>query len=448
MAAKRQKIANRKPNIVLVYEDADEFVGVTNIIKTQFLEYRVVIYSEDTASILIGVKAPVILFGLSTVEKSIEFYSELVQKGEFSYPHYTVLLCNNKQSLASFSCCMKGVFDDYFVYQPLFEKYRLLMIVQGGLLACQSKSNIKEFNDELFSSIDEDLSHLIDEASNCKQGLLSQINQSRESINKISEGLQQESADKDTVNQEVVSTLASDHVTPLLSSLEEGICSSLEQIISQLVAKQISQQTSQLDANQLLQGFPSKEEHAEKANNVRRELANKSADNSEQDNKQDIVISEQNVVMSEDSTEENVTAEKVIADPEPIKSNKKHILVAEDNPLYKDMLLSILISEGYDVDQAEDGLVALQKIKGNSYDLILMDLYMPKLDGLNVTRKIREISGGKDIPVIALTGNKNKELVKKWASYGLKGYIIKPSSREDIISSVRKVFSTEAADKE
>ncbi|MFT5756460.1 MAG: CheY-like chemotaxis protein [Alteromonadaceae bacterium] len=443
MVAKGPKIANRQPNVLLIFEDVNEFAGVTSIIKTQFSEYRAIRHNKQTVDILTEAQPPVILFGLATVEKSIEFYSTLVEKGKLNYAHYSIVLCSNKQSLVAFSCCMKGVFDNYFVFQPLTEKFRLLMIVQAGLLACESKSNLKEFNEDLFNSIDEELSQQIDEASYYKQNLLSTIQQGRESINKISEDLQQQSTDKGTSPQKIVSILTDDHVNPLLSSLEEGICFSLEQIISQLVAKQISQQTNQLYANRVLQDYPSEQEHAEEVNSVKRELAKTSAGNLDEGNQQDITTTDPTI---DQTSEQEFTTEKTVPAPILRKSNKKHILVAEDNPLYKDMLLSILISEGYNVDAAEDGIVALQKIKEHTYDLILMDLFMPKLDGLNVTKKIREISGGKDIPVIALTGNKNKELVRKWASYGLKGYIIKPSSRDDIISSVRKVFGTETAD--
>ena len=114
------------------------------------------------------------------------------------------------------------------------------------------------------------------------------------------------------------------------------------------------------------------------------------------------------------------------------------ILVVEDNKLYRDMISNVLSKESYRVDEAEDGLCALNKIKDNRYDLILMDLFMPNLDGLNATKKIRQLSKGIDTPVIALTGNKNKELVKKWANYGLKGYIIKPSTKTEILSVVKK----------
>jgi CheY-like chemotaxis protein len=69
-----------------------------------------------------------------------------------------------------------------------------------------------------------------------------------------------------------------------------------------------------------------------------------------------------------------------------------------------------------------------------------MDLFMPNLDGLNATKQIRQLSQGIDIPVIALTGNKNKENVKKWAHYGLKGYIIKPSNREEILKTVKSAL--------
>ncbi|WP_394391809.1 response regulator [Shewanella woodyi] len=123
------------------------------------------------------------------------------------------------------------------------------------------------------------------------------------------------------------------------------------------------------------------------------------------------------------------------------EKDKVKILVVEDNQLYRDMLVNILKKESFDVHEAADGLNALQKIKNTQYALVLMDLFMPNLDGINTTKQIKAINGNKSLPVIALTGNKNKDLIKTWAEQGLKGYILKPSTKKEILEAVTKVLS-------
>ena len=61
--------------------------------------------------------------------------------------------------------------------------------------------------------------------------------------------------------------------------------------------------------------------------------------------------------------------------------DKKKILIVEDNDMYRNMLVTVLRTAEFDVEEASDGLAALDKIKGNHYDCVLMDLFMPKLDG-------------------------------------------------------------------
>jgi CheY-like chemotaxis protein len=118
---------------------------------------------------------------------------------------------------------------------------------------------------------------------------------------------------------------------------------------------------------------------------------------------------------------------------EALPPPERTILIVEDNQIYREMISSILQKEGFVIDEAEDGLKAINKIKENEYTLIIMDLFMPNLDGLNTTRHIIKLKNGNKTPIIALSGNKRKELVQKWASHGLYGYIMKPSTKSEIL---------------
>jgi len=427
MKAKSATLGSRHPKVVLIFEhkNEDDVLGAGRILSAQISEYRTIALNKDTASFLIKTKPSVILFALSSVEKSIEFYSVLVKNGTLDYPHSSILLCNNKESSIAFRCCMKELFDDYFVYQPLYEKFRLLMIVHNGLEACQYNSDITEFNEEVFEQIDEELALQIDEASRCKQNLLEKVNRSKADIIKVTEDLQQIPVSPELSAQQLMSTITQEHIKPLLTTLENDITLGLDNILSQLVTQQIALKTKSLHSEGLIKNSPPKRKKSENFENI------------------DIsVIQQEGEVSPSENRDQDETINPIITAPEMKEVKRSKILVVEDNALYREMLVSVLLKEKLDVDTAQDGLEALKKIKEHHFDLIIMDLFMPKMDGLNATKKIHQISGGRNVAVVALTGNQNKELILKWASLGLKGYLIKPSTKKEILLVVHKVLGS------
>lgn len=128
------------------------------------------------------------------------------------------------------------------------------------------------------------------------------------------------------------------------------------------------------------------------------------------------------------------SSDKVIA----LTNRNIKIMVVEDNEIYREMISKILIDEGHNVEAVSSGLVAIKKLKKQKYDMIFMDLFMPELDGYNTTRNIRNINHCKNLPIVALTSNKNKELIRKWATLGLTAYIAKPSTKHSILKTVEK----------
>jgi len=402
MRNKNKNFGNSKPRVVMIFEQEEDIIGAANILVSQIESYRSIRMNDKTTKFLIKEKPPVILFALADVAKCIEYYASLVEEKQLNYPHYSILMCNNKESSLAFRCCMKGLFDNYFVYLPLYEKFRLVMIVQNGLSQTLSLDTLDKFNEKNFEQIDDDLALLIDESGQCRQQLLDAVSKSQEKISNIS---QDNNFSESIPTEELVSTITQEHVKPLMTLLENDIKSSLDGMIAQLLSKQVNLK-----------------QQAEKS----KILVNKQPFNKPTSAK---IL-------------ENIKASIKTEVEETLEPQQQHrILVVDDNGLYRDMLINVLKKENFDVAQAEDGISALHKIKKEHFDLIIMDLYMPKLDGLNTTKQIRTFSGGKDIPVIALTGNKNKEIVRKWATHGLKGYIVKPSTKEEILECVNKVMS-------
>ena len=119
------------------------------------------------------------------------------------------------------------------------------------------------------------------------------------------------------------------------------------------------------------------------------------------------------------------------------------ILCVEDNPQNMRLVRKILKHEGYDVLEAEDGASGLAVAEAEEPDLILMDINLPDIDGLEVTKLIKAQAHLVHIPIIALTANAMYGDEERCLAAGCDGYIAKPVSKEKLLSSVEDYLSRE-----
>lgn len=120
---------------------------------------------------------------------------------------------------------------------------------------------------------------------------------------------------------------------------------------------------------------------------------------------------------------------------------KKKIMIVDDEPDTVDLVKLVLETEGYDTSIAYSGSEALDKIKVDRPDLVLLDIMMPKMDGWAVRKKIVEDEELKNIPVVMLTA-KAQSIDKMIGLHvvGVTGYITKPFGRKELIDNVKKVL--------
>ncbi len=123
----------------------------------------------------------------------------------------------------------------------------------------------------------------------------------------------------------------------------------------------------------------------------------------------------------------------------PMNPTKKlHVLLAEDNLINQKVAMMVVQKMGFTVDVAMNGKIAVDKFSKNSYDMILMDIMMPEMDGIEATKIIRELernkTPGKRIKIVALTANAMKEDREKCLSSGMDDYLSKPFKPEDLES--------------
>ena len=113
------------------------------------------------------------------------------------------------------------------------------------------------------------------------------------------------------------------------------------------------------------------------------------------------------------------------------------ILLADDNLVNQKVAKKILTKLGLEVDLAENGLEVLDKLEQNSYDLILMDVHMPEMDGLEATRRIRKLKQYENLPIIALTSDVMQENIDSCYEAGMNHYISKPNKLQSLSSGLK-----------
>lgn len=118
-----------------------------------------------------------------------------------------------------------------------------------------------------------------------------------------------------------------------------------------------------------------------------------------------------------------------------------NVLVVEDNAINRMLVIKVLKNHGFTIDVAENGLVALEKLKTNEFDVILMDLQMPEMDGYEATRKIRQlIDHKKDIPIIAMSAHTFKGEYEHCIDIGMNDFVSKPFDTKDLYDKIHRVL--------
>lgn len=109
-------------------------------------------------------------------------------------------------------------------------------------------------------------------------------------------------------------------------------------------------------------------------------------------------------------------------------ANKRSVLLVEDNAVNQKLAIRLLTKMGHHVDIAENGVQALRMVQQKTYDVILMDLQMPLMGGLEATQKIRELETalGRHTPILAMTAHAAEQDEQRCREVGMDGYLTKP----------------------
>jgi CheY-like chemotaxis protein len=117
------------------------------------------------------------------------------------------------------------------------------------------------------------------------------------------------------------------------------------------------------------------------------------------------------------------------------------VLVVEDDPISRELVFEMLNAQGFVVHGAENGVEAIKKTEKELYYLILMDIELPGMDGIEATRTIKNMPQYKDVPIIALTAYAMKGDKERILEAGLDDYIAKPIDVSDFMKRMEKYIN-------
>ncbi|MBW1739850.1 MAG: response regulator [Deltaproteobacteria bacterium] len=125
---------------------------------------------------------------------------------------------------------------------------------------------------------------------------------------------------------------------------------------------------------------------------------------------------------------------------------KQRILIVDDEQEFAESLSERLTIRGYEVATSLNGQDALEKVKGYNFDVVILDVLMPGMDGVEVLREIKKIKPLTE--VIMLTGNASVESAVEGMKLGAYDYLMKPCDTEELLSKVNKAYERKAEQEE
>jgi len=118
----------------------------------------------------------------------------------------------------------------------------------------------------------------------------------------------------------------------------------------------------------------------------------------------------------------------------------KTVLTVDDSASIRQMVSFTLKSAGYEVVEAVDGMDGLEKAKGKSFNLVLTDQNMPRMDGLSLIKSLRGMPAYRSVPILMLTTESSDTMKSQGRAAGATGWLVKPFDPQKLIEVVKKVI--------
>ena len=371
--------------VILVASDNK---STSEIVQTQLSEFDRLIIPDDLEGILHAYRKhnpDVIILGYDQLDKCEQIYDRLYPKDKdqnpAQKPHRVIALCNKREVRQAYDLCNTDRFTDYIVFWPLtYDPYRLAMSVHQSMTDLRHNFNAQE-NDRV-------------------------LVRQQQNIGKLQRVFEQQSEEGQGYSQQVDTQLSS--LIHLLSETLNHYDHLVNRVLDQAAAG-----TAGLPSQQAFSSVRGGIEHSVSSFRDIRQLSR-------------TFIDSLNRMEQEAGT---ILVNRRI--------HNGHVLVVDDDDFQRQVLSSILTSEHYSVSFATSGEAALDVIQHKRPDLILMDILMPGMDGIEATRQIKTDPVMSAVPIIIISGQNQRETVLECIAKGASDYIVKPYNKATLISKIQ-----------
>ena len=374
-------------SLVVASDSIREAELIESLLRDDFEDVQLHIEDVGASAVASRLEPAVLVLGFRELERSERFYLSLYRGGSVSavQPHRTIVLCAREQCTRAYELCRKGLFDDYVLFWPVTnDPKRLLMSIHRALRELE-RSQAEAPLLTAFAEHGRRIAEL--------QGLLdAQLRQGQEHI---------ESAHRAVSSMAEPSGSARKTQGPALEGLEA------------------SASAAQTSADLSL-ALPALDPRLAAVRDSLRPLADWAA----------------NVTQALAPQLQSARALAELAEQVP-----PMILIVEDDEFQRRLFAQVLESENYRTKFAASGAEALNGLSHVTPNLILMDLQMPDLDGMEVMRRCKATPHLAAIPIIMITGSAEIDTVLKSRKVGVADFIVKPFERSTLLAKVSRLLN-------
>lgn len=384
--------AHAAPAILVASDNVTDTELVKKLLDDEFEKVLTSTHTDQSADDFDRQRPSILVLAFNTLEKSQCYYLGLFRQSRAIHlqPHRTVILCNKDEVRRAYALCRDGLFDDYVLFWPVTnDAPRLLMAVHharreltvlgnGGPSASEFAAQARRLAE---------LETLLDH----------QIAQGGQHIEEANRAMQQAEQDigatLDGFSQRLIQGAHPDAVTVKN-------------------AGEFEKEINLLKRGEIQQRFRTVAQSAQPLKQWAHELKQECA-----------------------PYLESVRILSTLA-----KRVQPTVLVVDDDELQRKLVDKALAAENYNLVFSASGVEALSVLRKLRPDLILMDVMMPDMDGLAVTRQIKAAPRLADIPVIMITGKSAKSIVTESLKAGAADFVVKPLVRDVLIAKVARVL--------
>jgi len=344
-------------------------------------------------------KTEVLVLCHSRVEQAHRFYMTFLMFSEkaMDTPHQTILMCDGKEADKAYPLCAAQTLDDYVVYKPLFDIHRLKFAIT------QAAERLKSVNYKKLMELR--LASMVDEIKNLKIMMQDQVKKSHR---------YQKEAKR---NEHALEDIIREGFDRIKTKLEELNGTGAIRINDPDMLNRVYNQVQQEELEKIA------ERHEQHTNSRNEWVDGVKADL----HKAESVQTELPAVVADDIAE-------------------RRVLIVEDELVNQKMMSMILAAEGFSIKVASDGLEAVTIADKWLPHVILMDIRMPKMNGLKVTQKLKANPKFKDTIIIMLTAHSEKVVVRECLRSGASDFIVKPAKKVELLERINHFLQVKRHD--